>query len=641
MQTLPLAAGVLVASARHDRRLRDAADFSIRTARLDPEETVADQGEPDVLAFSSYVWNERHSLEVARRARARRPGAFVLFGGPSAPRRPDRAARFLREHPYVDALAFGEGELVFREILQSLLGDRPLEEVAGLALRASGRPEGAVLTAGRSRIADFAETGSPYLDGTFDTLWSEGDAPGAAIVETNRGCPFACTFCDWGQATASAVRELPIERLRGELDWIAGREIPYLYIVDANFGIRRRDLDIVRAIGRLKAATGFPHYVFFHLTKNATERHLEVVLALREAGIATHLALSAQDFEPRVLRAVQRENIRLDRALELRRICHERGIPTFNELILGLPEQTYESFADSVARAVTPYPLDRFNLYLARVLENAEMASPAQRAHYGIETRHVRIASFHHDAGPSVAELEEVVIATRTMPAADWRRAFMLGYLLTAAHNLRLLDIVIQVAWRVANVPVRRFVEALLGRLVAAPPSSVLGNIGSVLDRYAGAVLGGEAMALPADATGEHRWAVEDAVMLAALSDGETFFAEVAAFVREDLDVADSLLLEEATRYQRFVTPAFGDGATRRAEFIWDFQAWRGLPSAADGPVVPCRPTCLTWSSAPAIASAPDLRNFMLTYLAAVHGDTPTGTVEASRRDVSSLYSGT
>jgi len=52
--------------------------------------------------------------------------------------------------------------------------------------------------------------------------------------------------------------------------------------------------------------------VFFHLTKNATERHLESVLALREAGIGTHLALSAQDFEPRVLEAVKRDNIRLD-----------------------------------------------------------------------------------------------------------------------------------------------------------------------------------------------------------------------------------------------------------------------------------------------------------------------------------------
>ncbi len=377
---MPLAAGLLVASARRDPAIGRAASLSIHTARLDPDAVVASHHPPDVLAFSAYAWNERLSLEVARRARARRPGAFVLFGGPSVPRRPDRAARFLREHPYVDALAFGEGELLFREVLRALLEARPLDGVAGLALRATALPEGALLTAPRARMADFAETASPYLDGTFDGLVTADAPPPAAIVETNRGCPFACTFCDWGQAVQSQVRELPLERLHGELDWIARRQIPYLYIVDANYGMRRRDLDIVREIGRLRAAVGCPRYVFFHLTKNATERHLEVVLALREAGIGTHLALSAQDFEPRVLQAVRRENIRLDRALALRRICHERGIPTFNELILGLPEQTYESFADSVARAVTPFALDTFTLYLARVLENAEMGSAAERS---------------------------------------------------------------------------------------------------------------------------------------------------------------------------------------------------------------------------------------------------------------------
>src|SRR5262249_61534976 len=85
------------------------------------------------------------------------------------------------------------------------------------------------------------------------------------------------------------------------------------------------------------------------------------------------------------------------------------------------PQQTYDSFADSMAKAVTPYPGDAFNLYLARVLPNAEMASPEERARHGIETRHVLIASFHRaGAGGHVDEVEEVVVATRALPVADW-----------------------------------------------------------------------------------------------------------------------------------------------------------------------------------------------------------------------------
>ena len=612
LQALPLAAGLLVASARLDPRVAAEVDLRIETARRRPEEIVDGHGDVDVLAFSTYVWNERYSLELARRAKERRPGALVVLGGPSVPRRPERAAEMLARHPWIDALALGEGEVTFRELLRALLDGASLDGVPGLAVRGAG------LSGARGRVTDFAgSTASPYLDGTFDALWGKA-ATSAAILETNRGCPFACTFCDWGQAVASRVNELPLERVHGELAWIAARQIPYLYIVDANYGMRRRDLDIVREIGRLRGATGFPQYVFFHLTKNATERHLEVVLALREAGVMTHLALSAQDFEPRVLAAVKRDNIRLDRALELRRVCHERGIPTFNEMILGLPEQTYESFARGMVKAVTPYPGDAFQLYLARVLENAEMASPEQRARYGLVTREVLIASFHREAQAAhVAEVEEVVVGTSAMPEAEWRRAFKLGFFLAAAHNLKLLDAVLQVAWRAAGVDLLALVERLMERLARAPSASALGRVEAALSRYAEAVLGGTAMVLTAEGTGDHLWAVEDAVALEALRDGEAFFDEIAAFVRDEFPA-----LDEAVRWQRLVTPTLSS-RRRRDEFAHDLAGWR---ARVDGPLE-ARPMRLAFTPSPALAGIADPRQFMLAYLGLVHARVPTGTI--------------
>src|SRR5207249_3335903 len=157
---------------------------------------------------------------------------------------------------------------------------------------------------------------------------------------TNRGCPFACTFCDWGQAIESRVNELPIERVLADLRWGAARGLPYFYFIDANFGIRQRDVDITRAVGALAVETGFPRFVFFHLTKNATERNLRTVEILREHHVDTTVALSMQDFEPDVLLAIRRDNIRPEDALALRARSHARGLPTMNELLLGLPAQT-------------------------------------------------------------------------------------------------------------------------------------------------------------------------------------------------------------------------------------------------------------------------------------------------------------
>ena len=633
IDTLPLAAGILVASARRDRSLAETTRFSIHTARLAPEASAAACGHVDVLACSTYVWNERYSLEIARRVRSERPGTFVLFGGPSVPRQPDRAARFLREHPYVDALAFGEGETLFGDVLAALIHAQPLTTLAGLALRATARPEGAMVMPARDRIRDFSGAGSPYLDGTFDALWNDGVGHGAAILETNRGCPFTCTFCDWGQAIGTPVREIPIERVRAELAWIANRSIRYLYIIDANYGIRRRDLEIVEEIGRLKAATGFPTYVFFHLTKNATARHLELVSVLRNAGIGTHLALSAQDFEPRVLRAVRRDNISLDRALTIRRLCHERDIPTFNELILGLPEQTYASFVESMEHAVTAYPLDTFNLYLARVLENAELGSPEQRAQYGIQTEHVRVASFHRGAQPFPgAEVEEVVVGTRTLSQDDWRHAFKFGYLLVAVHSLRLLDIPIQVARRILGISVRDFMMALLRRLESASRSSAFGRIDAVLERYAAAVLDGETMVLPAQGTGNHLWAVEDAVLIEAVRN-RAFFSETRSFVTQAFDAMPGSLLAEAVRYQRLVTPCYDAAARRRAAIGFDFGTWRSCPSSDSGLAVAAEPTRLRWSLHPNLANSKDLCGFVVAYLDAIHSRKPTGHLTVERSD--------
>ncbi len=599
LRALPLAAGLLVASARRDPALL-GIELTVRNQRLDPDEGVASLERADVLAFSTYVWNERYSLELGRRARQRFPGAFVLFGGPSVPRRPARAAAYLREHDFIDALAFGEGELCFPELLRALAAGRDLTEVPGLALVRRGTPEGAVLSPPRERISDFEPTGSPYLDGTFAELLSAGARPDAAIVETNRGCPFACTFCDWGQAIQTRVRELPRERLERELDWIAEREIPYLYIVDANYGIRKRDLGIVQGIGERRVATGNPAYVFFHVTKNANERHLELVRALVDAGVGTHLALSAQDFEPRVLRAVKRDNIRLDRALDLRRACDEAGIPTLNELILGLPEQTYRSFTESMVRAVTPYPLDSFNLYLARLLENAEMAEPDQRERHGIESRWLHMASFHHDAPEHVQELEEVVVATNAMPQSDWKRAHGFGYFLAAAHNLGLLDAVLRVVWKSDEIDPRAFVEGLLGHL-ARRGSPVT----ATLQRYANSVADGDAMVLPHPTTGSHLWPVEDAVTLEVLLDREAFFSCVAEFVA--LAHPSHVALRDAVLFQSFVTPAFGDEDERELE--GDGGRYR-------------------WSPSPALVGVDGAKAFLTQYLAMRHSRIPTGTWE-------------
>ena len=64
---------------------------------------------------------------------------------------------------------------------------------------------------------------SPYLSGEYDYLFKDNeDHKYQVIVETNRGCPFLCTYCYWGKGgTTTKYRFHSLERVFKEIEWIA------------------------------------------------------------------------------------------------------------------------------------------------------------------------------------------------------------------------------------------------------------------------------------------------------------------------------------------------------------------------------------------------------------------------------------
>src|SRR5262249_8002826 len=163
------------------------------------------------------------------------------------------------------------------------------------------------------------------------------------------------------------------------------------------------------------------------------------------------------------------------------------------------------------------------------------------------------------------------------------------------------------------------------GRAGAGRGGGVAG-VHAVLERHADAILDGRAMVLPAEGTGDHLWAVEDAVLHAALVAGGGFYDEVEAWARATFPGRAGAIVADAVRYQRFLTPAPGDRAPRAEGFAFDFDAWRARP---DDPLAP-RPTRPRFAPSPALAAAHDARAFMLGYLGAVHARAPTGTTTAA-----------
>ena len=458
---LPYSVACLEGYVRRHSPSPDRYVFHLPVYKRAPvHEAVAALDGCSVVGFSIYVWNARISLEIARRLKAKRPETTIIFGGPHVP---DQTEEFLRENPFVDVAVNGEGERTFLALLEAL-PERPWSDVPGVSFIAGdGRY---VQTARSPRIHDLDELPSPFLDGIFAPLMSAN--PGEAWIglwETNRGCPFRCTYCDWGSATAAKVARFDMNRLTEEANWLSANRIEFIFCCDANFGILNRDVDLAEYVANLKRQTGYPKALSVQNTKNATERAYLTQKILSDAGLNKGVALSMQTLSPTVLANIKRDNISLETFLELQRRFTHDGVETFSDLIVGLPGETYDSFMDGVDLLICSGQHNRIQFNDLSILPNAEMANPDYIRRHGMELVESEIINIHGSrAGldDDVPEVQKLVVATATLPRRDWQRVRASAWMTAFLHFDKLFQIPLILTHELTGISYRTMIEAFM-----------------------------------------------------------------------------------------------------------------------------------------------------------------------------------
>tara|TARA_Y100000034_G_scaffold20722_2_gene23742 strand:- start:14590 stop:16572 length:1983 start_codon:yes stop_codon:yes gene_type:complete len=458
---LPLSVGFLHSYAQKHARNFDDFEFLMPIhKRISVDEAEERLSGTDLIAFSTYVWNSEISLAIARRLKEKNPDTTILFGGCHIPDTREKGLEsFLRQNPFVDIASIGEGEVPFTNVLENY-PTHNWQNVPSIAYLDSDGKFSQTKTL--SRVVDLNDIPSPYLTGFFDPLMEENpDNNWIGLFETNRGCPFKCSFCDWGSVTKDVMKkdyDLE-ERIFPEIDWFSDNEIKFVYCTDANFGMYvgekfgHRDLRIAERFAKNKYRTGFPHRFSVQNTKNSTEASYTVQTILNRGGLDKGVLLAFQSLHKPTLAAVKRGNIKLDTFHELQRRFTSEGIETFSDLILGLPEETYASYARGISKLIELGQHHGIQMNNLSVLPNAPMIEEVDR--YGLEIVEAPIVNIHgqlEEWVDGIHEKQKLVVATSTMPREDWRKARSFSYMSQFLHFGKLLqvpNVILNTQWRI------------------------------------------------------------------------------------------------------------------------------------------------------------------------------------------------
>jgi radical SAM superfamily enzyme YgiQ (UPF0313 family) len=442
---LPMALGMMYAHIHkaktvdelREYRLLPVWDFSLAQIA-----NLAVKCRPGVWLFSDYLWTVEGNLWLSRQVKQSSPNSVVVHGGPSAPIYEAASERFLQTHPEVDIIVRGEGEDTITDLLRNLalcadIKDwSPLYNVPGIIFRREHR----VVRTGERARAELENLPSPYLDGSFDKY---GAPVLAATIETNRGCPYGCTFCDWGSATLQKIRNFDLNRVKAEIDWVARHRIKILWVADANFGIIDRDIEIADHISRSRKECGYPHQVVVNYAKNATKRVAEIVRIFRNGDVTGQGIIAIQTTDEKTLDVIRRKNIKTERYDELMGIFRRENLALSTDLMVGLPGSTVESFK----RDLQHY-FDRqvaVKVYDSIVLPNSPMADPEYMKRYEIEVDALGIV-ISSSTFSKADKINMTGISKFYNLFVEYGLLRYVLYYLQWTHNIRAVDIVERLA---------------------------------------------------------------------------------------------------------------------------------------------------------------------------------------------------
>lgn len=270
--------------------------------------------QPSIVGLGVYIWNVDQTTKLISDLKRIAPEITIVIGGPEVSYETnDQLITQLADH-----VITGEADLEFAQLCTSLLaGDTPPKIL-------------------HATVPQLNQIQLPYNNYTDEDI-----ANRVIYVEASRGCPFTCEFCL--SALEIPVRAFELELFLSEMQSLLDRGAMQFKFVDRTFNLNLR---ISKAILEFFLARYRPGlFLHFELIPDRLPESLREIIQKFPPG-SLQFEIGIQTFSNTVCELISRPQDNTKLADNLRYLRTETGVHIHTDLIVGLPGETLESFAD-------------------------------------------------------------------------------------------------------------------------------------------------------------------------------------------------------------------------------------------------------------------------------------------------------
>ena len=410
-----------------------------------PNEAIEEikKNPPDMICLSNYSWNSNLSEYVAGISKKFNPNVVTTQGGTNFPHQSILQKEFLSNRPNTDIYTILEGEKSCSNVVQRILdSDRDRKKIFEKSIDGcafihpdSKKSKEKIFVKGTplERIKDLDEVPSPYLSGISDKFFDGKLTP---FIETNRGCPFTCSFCHTGSDYFHKLNKFSGDRVREEINYVAKKAsklgITNLHMADVNFGMYPQDKQVCEWLLDSKKKYGWPLQVMATTGKNSKQRVMEITSVL---GDMFSVNMSMQSMDNQVLENIKRSNIKLDHMIAINDHLREEGRSTKAELIVPLPGETKKTFIKGLNNILNTNT-SSVTIYTLMMLYGTEFKNPDYRDKFKYKGK-FRIVplNFGEYDGQRIMDYEEVGVENKDLSFEDYLYIRVLALLVESLYN--------------------------------------------------------------------------------------------------------------------------------------------------------------------------------------------------------------